>query len=66
MGQDGQLVLQSGAVADDRFLGSMKFYVKVLLEKFRVESNEQIYFIFVLLLLSNRIAFAQLSGGLPP
>lgn len=33
VGQDGQLVLQSGAVADDRFLGSMKFYVKGVVGK---------------------------------
>jgi len=33
LGQDGQLVLQSGAVADDRFLGSMKFYVKGVVGK---------------------------------
>ena len=32
-GQDGQLVLQSGVVADDRFLGSMKFYVKGVVGK---------------------------------
>ena len=33
VGQDGQLVLQSGVVADDRFLGSMKFYVKGVVGK---------------------------------
>jgi simple sugar transport system substrate-binding protein len=33
VGQDGQLVLQSGAVADDRFLGSMKFYVRGVVGK---------------------------------
>jgi len=33
LGQDGQLVLQSGVVADDRFLGSMKFYVKGVVGK---------------------------------
>ena len=33
VGQDGQLVLQSGAVADDRFLSSMKFYVKGVVGK---------------------------------
>lgn len=32
-GQDGQLVLQSGVVADDKFLGSMKFYVKGVVGK---------------------------------
>ena len=33
VGQDGQLVLQNEAVADDRFLGSMKFYVKGVVGK---------------------------------
>lgn len=32
-GQDGQLVLQSGVVADDKFLGGMKFYVKGVVGK---------------------------------
>ena len=32
-GQDGQLVLQSGVVADDKFLSSMKFYVKGVVGK---------------------------------